>query len=88
MTLTEMLRDYLGSHPRSNPPGSELTGFLQTLSRDHELAGWTEGDWVDAGRSINLSDDEITEWVEAAAGWVADTSDDPEGIEPAAWTGL
>jgi hypothetical protein len=85
MTLTKLLHDYLGRAPRRNPPTAELSSFLRDLSAAHELDGWTEADWVDAGRSVGLSDDEITEWMEEAAGWVADTTDHPDGMEPAAW---
>ena len=88
MTLAKMLHDYLDHRPRANPQEDDLTGFLRLLSKEHELTGWSEGDWVDAGRSVGLTDDEITAWMEAAAGWVADTEDTPEGMEPAAWTRL
>lgn len=93
MSLTTKLDDFLARRgPRSNPPASSredaLSAFLRHLAARRELTGLTEDDWVEAGRSQGLDDDEIAQWIEEAAGWVADTSREVPGPEAASWTGL
>lgn len=93
MNLTKKLKDFLdGRTPLANPGGSRkedaLSAFLRTLAAKRELTGLTEADWIEAGRSQGLDDAEIAQWIEEAAGWVADTSNKGPGPDAAAWTGL
>lgn len=73
---------------RMNPvtPVKEASEFLRQLDKSGELKTRSESEWVDVGRTVfDLTDEEITPWMNNAAGWIVDTSNDPGGIEPAAW---
>jgi hypothetical protein len=60
---------------RTNPPEAELYVFLKYLSEKRKLVDYSEQDWVDAGRAYGMTDDEISNWVETAASWIDDTTE-------------
>ena len=69
-----------------NPPVEKLYQFLEVLSEKGKLLDYSEQDWVEAGRSYGLNDDEISNWIETAASWVDDTTQDGEfDPEPSFW---
>lgn len=73
---------------RANPPTAAAYEFLEVLSSEGQLFNYSEQDWIEAGRSIGMTDDEISDWIETAASWVDDTTD--EGTydpEESAWAG-
>lgn len=71
---------------RSNPPEAKMYEFLEVLSADGKLFDYSEQDWVEAGRSQGLTDDQIAAWVETAASWLDDTTDGGKyEPEPSAW---
>jgi hypothetical protein len=73
---------------RSNPPEAKMYEFLEVLAEKGKLFEYTEQDWIEAGRSQGMTDDEISNWIETAASWLDDTTDD--GVfepELAAWAG-
>jgi hypothetical protein len=67
---------------RSNPPTERLYDFLGDLSSEGKLFDYSEQDWVEAGRSYGMSDNEISAWIETAASWLDDTTEGGE-YEPA-----
>ena len=71
---------------RSNPPEAKMYEFLEVLSEDGKLFDYSEQDWVEAGRSQGMTDDQIAAWIETAASWLDDTTDEGK-YEPelAAW---
>jgi hypothetical protein len=71
---------------RSNPPEAKMYEFLEVLSGDGKLFDYSEQDWVEAGRSQGMTDDQIAAWIETAASWLDDTTDEGK-YEPelAAW---
>lgn len=72
---------------RPNPPEAKMYEFLEALSENGKLFDYSEQDWVEAGRSYGMSDNEIASWVETAASWLDDTTEDGEyEPEPAFWT--
>lgn len=71
---------------RSNPPQAKLYEFLKVLSANGALLDYSEQDWVEAGRKYGLTDDEIAAWVETAASWIDDTTDEGRfEPEPSFW---
>ena len=83
--LKEELDRFMGSF-RSNPPTEKLNEFLEVLSSEGKLFDYSEQDWVEAGRSYGMSDDEIASWVETAASWLDDTSEGGKyELEPSFW---
>lgn len=81
---TELVRFLRGARP--NPPEAKMYEFLEVLSEKGKLFDYSEQDWVEAGRSQGMTDDEIAAWIETAASWLDDTTDDG-AFEPelAAW---
>jgi hypothetical protein len=71
---------------RTNPPEAKMYEFLEVLSEKGKLLDYSEQDWIEAGRSQGLTDDEIASWIETAASWVDDTTDGGEyEPEKAVW---
>jgi hypothetical protein len=74
-----------------NPAGTgtedDLSEFLRQLSATMDLRDWPESTWIEFGKSEGLSDREIVDYIEQAAGWVDDTTDGGRHApEHAAWT--
>lgn len=85
--LKEELDRFMGG-TRLNPPTEKMYEFLQELSSEGKLFDYSEQDWVEAGRSYGMSDDEISNWVETAASWLTDTTDHGDyEPETSAWAG-
>lgn len=78
--LLQELDQFMGS-VRSNPPEEKLYEFLQELSSDGKLFGYPEQDWIEAGHEYQMTDDDIAEWIETAASWIEDTTQEGE-LEP------
>jgi len=74
-----------------NPPSmrgeDDITSFLRVLDASGEIGKFSEGDWIEFGKREGMSDLEIVELIEQAAGWVPNT-DTGRRIEAAAWTKL
>ncbi len=71
---------------RTNPPEAKMYEFLEVLSEKGKLLDYSEQDWIEAGRSQGLTDDEIANWIETAASWVDDTTEKGEyEPEKAVW---
>jgi hypothetical protein len=71
---------------RVNPPEVKLYEFLQELSAEGKLFNYSEQDWVEAGRSYGMTDDEISNWIETAASWIDDSTEEGKyEPEDAAW---
>lgn len=69
-----------------NPPMEKLYEFLEVISKEGKLLDYSEQDWVEAGRSYGLTDDDISNWIETAASWIDDTTDEGKfDPEPAFW---
>lgn len=69
-------QDFL-ARPRRNPaPAGEddFTAFLRAESRAGRLREWSEGQWIEFGKRYGLSGEDVTRLIEAAAGWVEDTT--------------
>jgi len=62
----------------TNPPEAKAYEFLEVLSSDGKLFNYSEQDWIEAGRSIGMTDDQIARWVETAASWLDDTTEEGE----------
>jgi hypothetical protein len=79
--LLPLLEQYMGS-VRSNPPEEKLYDFLQEISAEGKLFDYSEQDWIEAGRAYGMADDQISSWIETAASWLDDTTEegkyDPE----------
>jgi hypothetical protein len=76
-----------------NPPGrdgeDDLSEFLRRLDATMELKDWPEGTWIRFGQAQDMSDREIADFIEQAAGWVEDTTDGGrKAPERAAWASL
>lgn len=83
--LLEELREFMGS-VRRNPPEEKMYEFLQELSSDGKLFDYSEEDWVEAGRAYQMSDDEVAQWIETAASWLQDTTEEgTQDPEPSFW---
>lgn len=78
--LLQELNQFMGS-VRSNPSEEKLYDFLQELSEDGKLFGYPEQDWIEAGHEYQMTDDDIAEWIETAASWIEDTTEEGE-FEP------
>lgn len=85
--LLQELDLFMGSGGvRTNPPTEKLYDFLQELSADGKLFGYSEQDWIEAGQAYEMTDDDIAEWIETAASWIEDTTDEGQyDPELAAW---
>lgn len=83
-------RGALKNPPPPGPRGEDdLSAFLRDLDAAMELKAWPESDWIEFGRGQGMSDMEIVEFIEQAAGWVEDTTDGGRRApERAAWTSL
>lgn len=83
----KILLDSFLSGGRENPPSKEeLSDFLQQLSENGQLFDYSEQDWVEAGKSAGLTDNEISNWIETAASWIDDTTEEGKyEPESAAW---
>ena len=83
----KILLDRFLSGGRANPPSKEeMYDFLQQLSENGQLFDYSEQDWIEAGKSVGLTDNDISNWIETAASWVDDTTEEGK-YEPsaAAW---
>lgn len=70
----------------SNPPEAKAFQFLEVLSEEGQLFDYSEQDWIEAGRSLGMTDDQISDWIETAASWLDDTTEDGEyEPEPSFW---
>lgn len=78
--------------PRTNPSfetEDDISLFLRALSASGNLKDFSEGHWIDFGRHEGMSDLEIVDLIEQAAGWVQDTTDGGRHApERAAWARL
>lgn len=82
----KILLDQFLSGSRSNPPKEEMYDFLQQLSENGQLFNYSEQDWIEAGKSVGLTDDDISNWIETAASWIDDTTEEGKyDPEQAAW---
>ena len=73
---------------RTNPPEAAAYEFLEVLSEEGQLFDYSEQDWIEAGKSIGMDDDAIAAWVETAASWIQDTTEEGKyEPEPAFWSG-
>jgi len=83
----KILLDRFMEGGRTNPPPKEeMDDFLQQLSENGQLFNYSEQDWVEAGKSVGLSDNEISNWIETAASWIDDTTEEGKyDPEPSAW---
>ena len=90
--ITEKFQRFIAEpRVRRNPAPraieDDVTTFLRELNRKGELRAWDEADWIQFGRGLGLTNEEISELVEQAAGWVEDTTEHGKlPPEPAAWT--
>jgi len=91
-TLKEELDEFMeergerrgGVYP--NPPIAKLDEFLEVLSSNGMLLNYSEKDWVEAARSYGLTDDQAADWIETAASWIEDTTEEGKyEPEEAAW---
>ncbi len=78
---------------RRNPPSpageDDLSEFLRDLDATMELKTWPESTWIEFGKAQGMSDLEIVDFIEQAAGWVEDTTDGgKKAPEKAAWASL
>lgn len=72
---------------RPNPPEAKAYEFLEALAEEGKLFDYSEQDWVEAGRSQGMTDDQIAAWIETAASWIDDTTEEGEfEPEPAFWS--
>lgn len=75
-----------------NPPAlageDDISSFLRAMAASGEIGSFSEGDWIAFGKREEMSDMEIVELIEQAAGWVPDTSGERHAPEKAAWTRL
>ncbi len=71
---TELDRFMRGA--RVNPPEGKLYEFLEVLSEEGKLLDYSEQDWVEAGRSYGMTDDEVASWIETEASWIDDTTEE------------
>lgn len=72
---------------RTNPPEVAAYEFLEHLSEEGKLFNYSEQDWIEAGKSLGMDDDKISNWIETAASWIQDTTDEGhEAPEPAFWS--
>jgi hypothetical protein len=72
---------------RTNPPQAAAFEFLEVLSEEGQLFDYSEQDWIEAGKSLNMNDNEIAVWVETAASWIEDTTDEGKyDPEPSFWS--
>lgn len=87
MTLRDLLQGYLEAGEVNPPEEKEdpAISFLRALSESGKLGGWTEWDWIEAGRSVGMTDEEIGHWMEAAASWIEDTTDKSGNASPSFW---
>lgn len=79
MNRIELLfKKFEGEGALENPAGpqgeDDLSAFLRAMSASGDLGSFTEAEWAEFGKSQNLSDDQIAELIEQAAGWVSDTT--------------
>lgn len=70
--------NYFLRRARTNPPEAAAYEFLEHLSEEGKLFDYTEQDWIEAGKSLGMDDDKIAAWIETAASWVQDTTDEGE----------
>ena len=75
--LKEKLDRFMGS-VKVNPPTEKLYEFLEELSSEGKFFGYSERDWIEAGRSYSMTDNEIAAWIETAASWLDDTTEGGE----------
>lgn len=82
----QILLDRFMGGARGNPPEAKAYEFLEALSEEGKLLDYSEQDWIEAGRSIGMSDDQVAAWMETAASWIDDTTEDGEyEPEPSFW---
>jgi hypothetical protein len=87
--LISQFEKFLDS-PRRNSGGprgeDEYSSFLRELSATGRLKAYSEAEWIQMGKEFGLTDDQIAQLVEQAAGWIEDTTEGgTKPPEPAAW---
>lgn len=75
-----------------NPPGlageDDISEFLRAMAASGEIGSFSEGDWIAFGQRESMSDLEIVELIEQAAGWIPNTSGERRAPETASWVKL